>query len=148
MTTSNPYYDARQALDLHLQNFDGLPVAEDDGRELVHFENVEFTPKPDQLWVKINFIPEPSSDPQTNGVPYTWINGVYRMEVNGLPSRGPGAAERLAGELMRHFKRQYLPLNGSVYVRLRKPERGPGVTDLDWYRITVDAHWRFSTTEL
>ena len=148
MATSNPYYEARTALDFHLKDFNNLPKSDDNKRTLVHWPNKEFTPDSDKPWLEVTFIPETSNDPEIGTRPYTWVTGIYQIVVSAPGGDGPFVAERLAGELLRHFKRQILPQEGLVYVRLKNPSRGAGVEDLNWYRITVDAHWRFSTQAL
>jgi hypothetical protein len=127
------FADISSALDSHLNDM-ALPTA---------WENNNFTPTQDQLYVRPTLLPGNTEQSSFNSSDEHL--GIYQVDVIAPANKGKGEALIQADLIADQFKsRQILTYNG-VKVYLTAVSRGNGTVSDGWYILPITAAYRAYT---
>jgi hypothetical protein len=111
----------------------------------VAYENVAFSPEPDELYLKAYNLPA-GTDSETITADHKRYTGLFQVTIVGPSARGSGAVEGVVGELAALFP-LYLRLTGSglTALVLTPVDQGPGIPNDNTYSVAASFQYRADT---
>lgn len=111
----------------------------------VAYENVAFSPNPDELYLKAYNLPA-GTDSETLTADHKRYTGLFQVTIVGPSAKGSGAVEGVVDELAALFP-LYLRLtgNGLTALVLTPVDQGPGIPNDNTYSVAASFQYRADT---
>lgn len=111
----------------------------------VAYENVAFTPNPDELYLKAYNLPA-GTDSETLTADHKRYTGLFQVTIVGPSAKGSGAVEGVVDELAALFPLyQRLTGNGLTAMVLTPVDQGPGIPSDNTYSVAAFFNYRSDT---
>jgi len=132
------FSDVRAALESYLLLLPTLPF---EVVPLVQWENHQFEPIKNRGWLATTLLVAESYGRSLGKNPTVRMQGIFQVSVFTPQGAGPGNADALADEIMRHYKSgTRLSANGREVTTI-VPGRSAGFVDSIWYHVPVTVGW-------
>lgn len=111
----------------------------------VAYENVDFSPNTDELYLKAYNLPA-GTDSETLTSDHKRYTGLFQVTIVGPSGKGSGAVEGVVGELAALFP-LYLRLTGQdlTAIVLTPVDQGPGIPNDNTYSVAASFQYRADT---
>jgi len=111
----------------------------------VAYENVEFSPNPDELYLKAYNLAA-GTDSETLTADHKRYTGLFQVTIVGSSAKGSGAVEGVVDELAALFP-LYLRMtgNGLTALVLTPVDQGPGIPNDNTYSVAASFQYRADT---